>query len=189
MRSRRELHWRLQRRVRNNISNLTDSAHAPRIYNETLPAPTSLNPKDMYISLTCIPIHSMSPVNGLNGATDTSNLNKSFLRGAQITSTDGVAQFETNFPGHYDGRATHLHIMSHLNATAQANGTIWDLTATHAGQLFFDQNLISAVEKTAPYTSNRQRLTANSADSILLQEMATSDPFLEYVSKPPVPMV
>jgi protocatechuate 3,4-dioxygenase beta subunit len=123
----------------------------------------------------------MSPINGLNGATDTSNLNKSFLRGIQVTSVDGVAQFETTFPGHYDGRATHLHIMSHLNATAQANGTVWDLTATHAGQLFFDQDLISTVEKTAPYTLNRQRLTANRADSILLQEAATSDPFLEYV--------
>jgi len=123
----------------------------------------------------------MSPINGLNGATDTSNLNKSFLRGLQATSADGVAQFETTFPGHYDGRTTHLHIMSHLNATAKDNGTVWDLTATYAGQLFFDQDLISAVEKTSPYTSNRQRLTANRDDSILLQEMATSDPFLEYV--------
>ncbi|KAL5376451.1 hypothetical protein DPSP01_010461 [Paraphaeosphaeria sporulosa] len=142
--------------------------------------------KDVFLELwsansTGVYSGAMSPINGLNGATDTSNLNKSFLRGLQVTSADGVAQFETTFPGHYDGRATHLHIMSHLNATAQANGTVWDLTATHAGQLFFDQDLITAVEKTAPYTVNRQRLTLNRADGTLLQEMATSDPFLEYV--------
>jgi len=123
----------------------------------------------------------MSPINGLNGATDKSNLNKQFLRGLQRTDADGVARFETTFPGHYDGRATHVHVMSHLNATAQANGTVWDLTATHAGQLFFDQDLIAAVEKEAPYTVNRQRLTQNRADTILLQEAKTSDPFLEYV--------
>ncbi|KAL5402652.1 hypothetical protein PMIN03_010494 [Paraphaeosphaeria minitans] len=34
----------------------------------------------------------------------------------------------------------------------QANETVWDLTATHAGQLFFNQDLIIAFEKTAAYT-------------------------------------
>jgi len=119
-------------------------------------------------------------VNGV-GMSDRANLNKGFLRGAQMTDDDGVAQFETIFPGHYAGRATHVHVMTHLNAKAEANNTIWHTTATHAGQIFFDQALITAVEKTAPYSGNRQGKTANSADTILLVEAATSDPFFDYV--------
>jgi hypothetical protein len=123
----------------------------------------------------------MSPINGNNGMTDTANLDREFLRGVQKTDGDGVVHFETLFPGHYAGRATHVHVMTHLNATAQANNTIWDLTATYAGQLFFDQDLIAQVEKTAPYNTNRQPSTANRGDNILLQMTPTADPFLEYV--------
>jgi len=43
--------------------------------------------------------------NGNEG--DLSNLNNTFLRGLQATDPDRVAQFETLFPGHYGGRATH----------------------------------------------------------------------------------
>ena len=123
----------------------------------------------------------MSPINGNNGASDKANLDRTFLRGVQKTDADGVVQFETLFPGHYSGRATHIHLMTHLNATPQANDTMWDLTATYAGQLFFDQDLIAQVEKTAPYNTNRQASTQNRADNILLQETPTTDPFLDYV--------
>lgn len=53
----------------------------------------------------------------------------------------------------------------------------------HVGQLFFDQSLITDVEATAPYNTNTQELTLNSADSILSEETATEgvDPFVEYV--------
>jgi hypothetical protein len=112
---------------------------------------------------------------------DLANLGRNFLRGAQKTDKDGVAQFQTLFPGHYDGRAPHIHVISHLNATARANNTIWDSRVTHAGQVFFDQDLITAVEKLAPYSTNKQTLMKNAADSILLQEAATSDPFFNYV--------
>ena len=116
-----------------------------------------------------------------SGMGDKANLNRTFLRGAQMTDNDGVVQFETIFPGHYTGRATHVHMTTHLNAKAEANNTIWHTTATHAGQLFFDQDLINEVEKTAPYSTNRQQFMRNTADNILQQELPTADPFLEYV--------
>ncbi|KAJ9142461.1 Catechol 1,2-dioxygenase 1 [Pleurostoma richardsiae] len=118
-----------------------------------------------------------------NGAsdTDTSNLNATFLRGVQETDSDGVAQFETLFPGHYTGRTTHIHVMLHMNATAQANGTLLDTTASHVGQVFFDQDLITSVEATEIYATNTQELTTNADDGILSEEAASSDPFVQYV--------
>jgi hypothetical protein len=114
---------------------------------------------------------------------DKANLNKAFLRGIQQTDSDGVVQFETNFPGHYAGRATHLHMITHVEDTkAKDNNTIWNSRVRHAGQVFFDQTLISAVEATAPYSTNRQARTANKNDAILIQETANkADPFFEYV--------
>lgn len=66
----------------------------------------------------------------------------------------------------------------------QANSTLSDLYtahSSHVGQLFFDQELISAVEETSPYSTNTQDLTTNANDSILSEEADTIDPFMEYV--------
>lgn len=116
-----------------------------------------------------------------NSATVTSNLNATFLRGVQETDSDGVIRFDTIVPGFYTGRTAHIHVMVHLDATPLANGTLMDTTAAHVGQIFFDQDLQSEVYALTPYTSNTQTQTTNSEDSILAQEAATSDPFLEYV--------
>ncbi|KAI1771138.1 aromatic compound dioxygenase [Hypoxylon cercidicola] len=86
-------------------------------------------------------------------------------RGVQMTDEDGVVEFDTIFPGHYVGRAPHIHLMSTENAT-----------------LFFDQGLIAAVELTEPYASNRQPLTPNADDGIDAQQStAEYDPFVDYV--------
>ncbi|KAK4148833.1 Intradiol ring-cleavage dioxygenase [Chaetomidium leptoderma] len=99
------------------------------------------------------------------------------------TDADGVAQFESVFPGHYTGRTTHIHIAVHANATLLPNQTLGlDTYASHVGQSFFDQKLISEVEKLAPYESNAQPLTTNVDDFIMAQEAATEgvDPVMEY---------
>jgi len=36
-------------------------------------------------------------------------INSTALRGIQFTDEDGVAAFDSFFPGHYDGRAVHVH--------------------------------------------------------------------------------
>lgn len=117
-----------------------------------------------------------------NGNGDAANINATFLRGVQQTDADGAAQFNTLFPGHYTGRTTHIHVMVHTNATAFANGTLIDTTHVgHVGQAFFDQDLITSVEATAVYAANTQTLTTNAQDSILAEEAASSDPFVQYV--------
>jgi len=120
---------------------------------------------------------------GNGNSADASNINNTFLRGIQPTDSDGVAQFESVFPGHYTGRTTHIHVMVHANATLQANQTLGlDSYASHVGQAFFDQSLITAVEKVQPYAGNTQALTPNSQDSIMSEEAATEgvDPVMEY---------
>jgi uncharacterized low-complexity protein len=71
--------------------------------------------------------------------------------------------------------------MSRLNATVNANSTISDGHITHVGQMFFDQDLITLADTVEPYASNDQGLTLNSDDSILAEEAADVDPFVEYV--------
>jgi protocatechuate 3,4-dioxygenase beta subunit len=103
-------------------------------------------------------------------------------RGAQKSDTDGVVEFDTVFPGHYTGRATHIHMMSTTGAEVLSNGTFTGGTATHIGQVFMDQDLISQVETTSPYSTNQQQLTTNAQDSIAISEATDShDPFLNYV--------
>ena len=102
------------------------------------------------------------------------------LRGIQPTKNEGVAIFDTVFPGHYTGRTPHIHVMAHFNATVLPNNTITGGTVSHVGQLFFDQSLITEVEKTTPYTTNTQPLTTNEQDFIMAQEADNGDPILHY---------
>ncbi|KAL4804045.1 Intradiol ring-cleavage dioxygenase [Aspergillus unguis] len=132
-------------------------------------------------------VYSGIVANGNGDSSDETNLDSTFLRGLQQTDDAGVAQFHTLFPGHYTGRAPHIHVLSHPNGTTvnTNNDTISGLYTTsssHVGQLFFDQDLISLVEENEPYASNTQELVLNEDDSILLQELNDNiDPFVEYV--------
>lgn len=52
-------------------------------------------------------------VAGGNGdQADEANYDTTFLRGIQQTDEDGVAQFETIFPGHYLSRTNHVSTIS-----------------------------------------------------------------------------
>ncbi|KAJ8068498.1 hypothetical protein OCU04_004048 [Sclerotinia nivalis] len=113
-------------------------------------------------------------------AADTANINSTFLRGLQATDAEGVAQFQTLFPGHYTSRSNHIHVLVHFNGTTYANGTYGGGVISHVGQMFFDQDLISQVEAISPYNTNTQPTTLNSADGVLVDEAASSDPMIEY---------
>ncbi len=122
-----------------------------------------------------------SDMNG-SGSGDASNLDKTFLRGIQKTDEDGVAQFQSMFPGHYDGRATHVHVVAHVGARELANKTVTGGHVAHIGQLFFDQDLITEVEVLYPYNTNTVDITKNADDHVVQDETedTASDPFFEY---------
>ncbi|KAI0457057.1 Intradiol ring-cleavage dioxygenase [Xylaria acuta] len=111
-------------------------------------------------------------------------LNTTFLRGIQLTDYEGVASFETIFPGHYSGRAAHTHLLAHTNASVQSNGTIsvWGAPVAHIGQLFWPEDLREEVEATAPYNQNTQPLTTNDGDMwSVLQADESFDPIPQFV--------
>lgn len=95
-----------------------------------------------------------------------------YLRGYQLTDADGVARFETIYPGWYRGRATHIHFKIRLTSGGR------DLEFT--SQLFFDDNLTDVVYEQSPYNQRGARDTRNSRDGIydsrlLLETVADGD--------------
>lgn len=82
------------------------------------------------------------------------------------TDEDGVAQMLSIFPGHYAGRTTHVHFIGNYGGTVLSNNTYSGASVSHVGQFFFDQDLITSVEKVAPYSTNTQSTTLNKNDNI-----------------------
>lgn len=66
-------------------------------------------PGTMQTRLTNQGVYSGVVARGNGNSNDESNLDETFLRGLQKTDESGVTQIQTIFPGHYRGRATHIH--------------------------------------------------------------------------------
>ncbi|KAI1267604.1 Intradiol ring-cleavage dioxygenase [Xylariaceae sp. FL1019] len=109
-------------------------------------------------------------------------LDSTFLRGIQISDKDGVSAFDSLFPGHYDARITHFHLVAQKNYTLLPNDTYVGGTTLHVGQIYFDDSLIDAVEATYPYSTNDIAFTSWEIDGWMLEEATDDyDPFVEYV--------
>ena len=78
-----------------------------------------------------------------------------YLRGAQVTNADGIAEFLTIYPGWYQGRTIHIHAKVHLDAKTV-------LTT----QLFFDDEVSDAVFAADPYAGRGAREQRNDSDGI-----------------------
>lgn len=117
---------------------------------------------------------------GMGNPKDASILKGTTLRGVQPTDSNGVAAFDSLFPGHYDGRATHIHAIVYLGATKQANNTITGGRAAHVGQIYFDQALITNVDKNAPYNTNKMAIVQNTRDFLFQAGANGDDPIVRY---------
>jgi protocatechuate 3,4-dioxygenase beta subunit len=80
---------------------------------------------------------------------------RTYLRGVQRTDANGVATFQTIYPGWYTGRAVHIHVKVHVGGSV-----------VHTGQFFFADSVTDAVYKRPPYKSRPNRTTRNANDSI-----------------------
>jgi protocatechuate 3,4-dioxygenase beta subunit len=80
---------------------------------------------------------------------------RAFMRGIQKTNAQGIATFQTVYPGWYQGRTVHIHIKVHLAGNV-----------VHTGQLYFPDAVTDAVYKRAPYSNRPGRDTRNTADNI-----------------------
>lgn len=63
-----------------------------------------------------------------------------FCRGFQTSDADGILEFETIFPGWYEGRAVHIHTTVHLDGERKITG-----------QLYFDETYTAEVFRTGEY--------------------------------------
>jgi protocatechuate 3,4-dioxygenase beta subunit len=102
-----------------------------------------------------------------------------FLRGIQLTNADGIAEFQTIYPGWYAGRTVHIHMKVHVGGTpeilelatpaAPDDGTYEGGHVSHTGQIYFEDTtsdeVYDAVEAYAG-RDNAQRLR-NEQDGIL----------------------
>jgi protocatechuate 3,4-dioxygenase beta subunit len=82
-----------------------------------------------------------------------------FLRGYQITDSNGSVQFTTIYPGYYVGRAVHIHFKIRLFAGSEK-------TFEFTSQFFFDDALTDQIFTLAPYNTKPARDIRNSNDSI-----------------------
>ena len=85
----------------------------------------------------------------------TSGDDERFLRGVQRTDAKGVAAFRTIYPGWYQGRTVHIHVMVYIGGNV-----------VHTGQLYFPDALTDTIYRRAPYSARPGRTTRNAADSI-----------------------
>jgi protocatechuate 3,4-dioxygenase beta subunit len=101
---------------------------------------------------------------GGSGPTD----KNTFLRGIQLTNAQGLAQFQTIYPGWYRGRTVHIHVKVHLGGDIVGH-------VAHTGQLYFHDSLTSRVYQRSPYKSRAaSRDTFNNTDGIFAQGGAQS---------------
>ncbi|WP_369264694.1 intradiol ring-cleavage dioxygenase [Streptomyces sp. R35] len=100
---------------------------------------------------------------GGNGHSETDD--GTFLRGGQITDSNGQVSITSIWPGHYVSRAVHVHMRVHTDVTltddSYTGGSI-----IHTGQLFFDSTINTKVQALSPYSSNTTKETALADDTI-----------------------
>jgi protocatechuate 3,4-dioxygenase beta subunit len=98
-----------------------------------------------------------------------STVGQTYLRGIQFTDAEGWAELKTIYPGHYAGRATHIHVKVHIGGTrtkaAYRGGHL-----CHTGQMFFDESVTDAVYATSPYDTSTVARVPNAQDRVYSQQ-------------------
>lgn len=88
-----------------------------------------------------------------------------FARGRAITDDDGVAYFDTTFPGWYSSRAVHIHFLVRRAAYV---GGVQDTNASVVSQLFFPETLTAEIfADVAGYQSQGQPDTTFATDTVI----------------------
>ena len=100
-----------------------------------------------------------SGYSGQLGGQDTSG--QTFLRGAQVTDADGVALFDTIYPGWYPGRTVHIHFKVHYRNNTYVTS-----------QFYFPDEFTDRVYSRMPYSDRPGRTTRNGNDSVLRDDPA-----------------
>jgi protocatechuate 3,4-dioxygenase beta subunit len=92
-----------------------------------------------------------------------------FLRGTQLTDARGYAEFRTVYPGHYEGRATHIHVKVHVGGRRSGHSFRGGHVA-HTGQLFFPEPVSDRVYARPPYSRDTSPRVPNAADGVYVEQ-------------------
>lgn len=84
-----------------------------------------------------------------------SYVGKTWLRGYQVTDSNGQVKFTTIYPGWYSGRATHIHLEIFIN------GVLKKTT-----QMAFPESVSDVVHVTSLYSAHGINTTRNANDSV-----------------------
>ncbi|MEQ1768374.1 MAG: intradiol ring-cleavage dioxygenase [Devosia sp.] len=105
------------------------------------------------------------------GGVDTTG--QTFLRGTRFADANGIAAFNTIYPGWYAGRTTHMHFKVFL-----------DTTNVLTGQIFFPDALSQYLyENVEPYKARgSERQTLNSNDNIAAQATRASFAYVKELA-------
>ena len=80
---------------------------------------------------------------------------QTYLRGAQVTDRDGIAEFRTIYPGWYPGRTVHIHAKVHL-----------DRETALTTQFYFADEVTARVFVDDPYPGESNRDGFNPSDGL-----------------------
>src|SRR6476620_12260578 len=84
---------------------------------------------------------------------------RKFLRGYQLTGSNGEARFVTIYPGWYEGRTVHIHIKVRAAAGAKR---AFEFTS----QMYFEDSLSDRIYAAPPYATKGKRTARNQDDRI-----------------------
>jgi protocatechuate 3,4-dioxygenase beta subunit len=87
---------------------------------------------------------------------------RNFLRGYQVTNSNGTAEFTTIYPGWYEGRTIHIH-----DKVRVFNGS--DTILEWTSQLYFNNSMNQQVHKQAPYSTHGPPQITNEDDIVYSQ--------------------
>lgn len=100
---------------------------------------------------------------------------RKFLRGYQLTDSNGEAKFLTIYPGWYHGRTVHIH----LKVRAADGKRTFEFTS----QMYFEDSLSDRIHAAPPYAAKGKRTAWNrddgifrrGGDQLILQAIETAD--------------
>jgi protocatechuate 3,4-dioxygenase beta subunit len=88
---------------------------------------------------------------------------QTWLRGVQLTDSNGLATFKTIYPGHYQGRTTHIHVKVHTGGSV-----------VHTGQFFFTDRLSREVYRLSPYKKDTASYQTRATDQVYTGQHGSS---------------
>jgi protocatechuate 3,4-dioxygenase beta subunit len=108
---------------------------------------------------TARPSNTPAPGGGQVNPTD----HLTFLRGVQFTDHRGAGEFQTLYPGWYQGRAVHIHVKVHIGGQRRARYEGGHVA--HTGQLYFPEQTTEDVARLEPYRVNHVPRVRNQNDA------------------------